>query len=178
MKELTEWGNFYLIVGAGAGALIGLQFVVLTLIAERPPLRAREAGAAFSTPTILHLTVTLLLAGLLQVPWPTIVPVSILWGCTGLFGIIYVFIVVFRMRRQKVYKPVFYDWIFHFFLPFTAYALLMGATIVALNYQGIALLIVGGAVLLLLLVGIHNAWDAVTYHVFSNKEIKNKYKHH
>jgi hypothetical protein len=29
---------------------------------------------------------------------------------------------------------------------------------------------VGAAALLLLFVGIHNAWDAVTYHVFVNRE--------
>ncbi len=46
MSELTEWNSFYVIVGSSAGALIGLQFVVLALIAERPPLRAAEAGAA------------------------------------------------------------------------------------------------------------------------------------
>lgn len=37
MSELARWGSFYVIVGSAAGALIGLQFVVLTLIAERPP---------------------------------------------------------------------------------------------------------------------------------------------
>src|SRR5262249_15027400 len=49
MPELTEWDSFYVIVGSAAGALIGLQFVVITLIAERPPLRAAEAGPAFAT---------------------------------------------------------------------------------------------------------------------------------
>ena len=34
-----------------AGALIGLQFVVMTLIAGRPRAPAQEAGAAFATPT-------------------------------------------------------------------------------------------------------------------------------
>jgi len=33
-----------------------------------------------------------------------------------------------------------------------------------------ALFGVGAAVLLLLLIGIHNAWDAVTYHVFFKKQ--------
>ena len=51
MSEFAEWDSFYVIVGSAAGALIGLQFVVLTLIAERPPLRAPEAGA-FATPTV------------------------------------------------------------------------------------------------------------------------------
>ncbi|PYR18792.1 MAG: hypothetical protein DMF98_25350 [Acidobacteria bacterium] len=38
MSEFAEWDSFYVIVGSAAGALIGLQFVVLTLIAERPPI--------------------------------------------------------------------------------------------------------------------------------------------
>ena len=46
MPEITEWDSFYIIVGPSAGALIGLQFVVMALIAERPPLRVEEAGAA------------------------------------------------------------------------------------------------------------------------------------
>jgi len=54
MPELAEWESVYMIVGSAAGALIGLQFVVMTLIAERPPLRAAEAGAVFATPTIAH----------------------------------------------------------------------------------------------------------------------------
>ena len=49
MPEFNEWDSFYVIVGGAAGALIGLQFVVMTLIAERPPLRAAEAGGAFGT---------------------------------------------------------------------------------------------------------------------------------
>jgi len=49
MPELAGWDSFYVIIGSAAGALIGLQFVVMTLIADRPPSPA--AGAAFATPT-------------------------------------------------------------------------------------------------------------------------------
>jgi hypothetical protein len=35
MSALAGWENFYVIVGSSAGALIGLQFVVVTLIANR-----------------------------------------------------------------------------------------------------------------------------------------------
>jgi hypothetical protein len=72
MHELAEWDSFYVIVGSAAGALIGLQFVVMTLIAERPPLRAADAGAAFATPTIVHFGVALLLSALLRAPWPKV----------------------------------------------------------------------------------------------------------
>jgi len=54
MSDLAEWDSFYVILGSAAGALIGLQFVVMTLIAQRPPLRAAEAAPAFLTPTIVH----------------------------------------------------------------------------------------------------------------------------
>jgi hypothetical protein len=36
MTALGGWENFYVIVGSAAGALIGLQFVVVTLAADRP----------------------------------------------------------------------------------------------------------------------------------------------
>ena len=36
MTALSGWENFYVIVGSSAGALIGLQFVVMTLIADMP----------------------------------------------------------------------------------------------------------------------------------------------
>ena len=72
MSELAEWESFYIIVGAAAGALIGLQFVVMTLIAERPPRHAAEAGAAFASPTVVHFGAALLLSAFLRAPWQTI----------------------------------------------------------------------------------------------------------
>jgi len=68
MDEFAKWDSFYVIVGSASGALIGLQFVVMTLLAERPPVRAAEAGAAFSTPTVVHFSVVLLLSALLRAP--------------------------------------------------------------------------------------------------------------
>ena len=46
MKELAEWDSFYLIVGGAAGALIGLQFVVMTLLADRDIDHKSQAGHA------------------------------------------------------------------------------------------------------------------------------------
>src|SRR5262245_32537604 len=93
MSELAAgWESFYVIVGSAAGALIGLQFVVMTLIAERPP--AAEAGAAFATPTIVHFSTALLLSVLLRVPWQSVVPLVILLGLIGLSGVFYIAVVL------------------------------------------------------------------------------------
>jgi hypothetical protein len=166
MPELTAWDSFYVIVGSAAGALIGLQFVVMTLIAERPPLRAADAGAAFATPTIVHFGATLLLSAILRAPWQAITPVAVLWGLTGLGGVAYIAIVARRMRVQTVYRPVFEDWLFHALLPLAAYVMLVLSACVAPFCTREVLFGVGAAALLLLFIGIHNAWDGVAYHVF------------
>jgi hypothetical protein len=41
MSKLAKMDSFYVIVGSAAGTLIGLQFVVITLVAQRPALRAQ-----------------------------------------------------------------------------------------------------------------------------------------
>jgi uncharacterized membrane protein len=165
VEEFAKWDNFYVIVGSAAGALIGLQFVVLTLIAERPSTGTAEAGAAFASPTIVHFTTALLLSALLQVPWPTMNVVAVLWSLMGLYGVVYTLLVVRRMRRQSAYKPMFEDWMFHVVLPLIAYAGLALTYFDAFSHTSEALLGVGVATLLLLCIGIHNAWDNVSYHV-------------
>ena len=169
MTALDGWENFYVIVGSSAGALIGLQFVVITLIAERPALRMAEAGAAFATPSVVHFGVVLLLSALVSVPWNGIATVAVLWGLVGLSGIVYAVVVARRLRVQTTYQPVFEDRLFHVLLPLAAYAMLAGSACVAYSHARPALFVVGASTLLLLFVGIHNAWDAVTYHVFVQK---------
>jgi hypothetical protein len=170
MTPLSAWENFYVIVGSSAGALIGLQFVVLTLIANRPiGAGTAQAGHAFATPTIVHFGTVLLLAGMLSAPWQEIAPAAVLWGLLGLSGMVYAAVVVRRMRRQAAYKPVFEDWLFHVLLPFAAYTTLVVTAFAARSHVREALFGIGTASLLLLFVGIHNAWDAVTYHVFVNR---------
>ncbi len=173
MAELAAWDSFYVIVGSAAGALIGLQFVVMTLIANRPNLNAAEPGAAFVTPTIVHFSAALLLAALLRVPWQAITLAAALWGLTGLCGAAYTMIVARRMRVQTAYQPEFEDWLFHVLLPLAAYALLALSAFAAPSHTRGALFGVGAAALLLLFIGIHNAWDNVAYHVFANRRDTN-----
>ena len=166
MTPLTGWENFYVIVGSSAGALIGLQFVVITLIAGRPIAEgSAQASSAFATPTIVHFGAVLLLSAVLNAPWHGVAGAAVLWGLLGLSGIVYEIIVARRMRMQIVYRPEFEDWLFHVLLPFAAYATLAGSAYAARSNVGGALFGVGAAALLLLFIGIHNAWDAVAYHV-------------
>ena len=159
-----------MIVGSSAGALIGLQFVVITLIAGTPIARAdAQAGAAFSTPSVVHFGVVLFLSAIVSAPWGGLTPVAVLWGLLGLFGIAYSVIVTRRLRTQTAYKPVREDWLFHALLPFAAYVALAASVCAAQSHSRVALFTVAAAALLLLFIGIHNAWDAVIYHVFVSR---------
>jgi len=163
MPGFEEWESFYVIVGAAAGALIGLQFVVMTLFAERPP--AAEGAAAYSTPQIVHFSTAFFLSALVRVPWHGIAPAAVLWGLMGAGGFIYELFIIRRMRTTQVYRPAFEDWFFHVALPLSAYALLAVSAVGAFYRPHEALFAVAAATLLLLLAGIHNAWDAVTWHL-------------
>jgi hypothetical protein len=126
---------------------------------------------------VVHFELVLLLSALICIPWQGLGAVSILWGLIGVFGILYSIVVARRMRLQTVYKPVFEDWLFHLLLPMAAYAGLVAAACVASSHERAALFFIAAAALLLLFIGIHNAWDAVTYHVFSSKR-GHQAKHH
>jgi len=166
MPNLAEWDSFYVIVGSAAGALIGLQFVVMTLIADSPSIPNPVAGAAFGSPTIVHFGMTLLLSAIVRVPWPN--PHVLAWvlGGLGVLGVIYMAIVVHRVMSQNAYKPDLEDWTFHIIIPGLAYALLLASGVEEPMHGNAAMFGVGAAALMLLFDGIHNAWDTVAYQVY------------
>jgi hypothetical protein len=141
----------------------------MTLIAQKPIVGSAGAASAFATPTIVHFGTVLLVAALLRAPWHAIAPVAALCGLVGVTGAVYALLVARRMRVQSAYRPVFEDWLFHVLLPLTAYATLAVSGFAAPSHTREALFGIGAAALLLLFVGIHNAWDSTAYHVLVNR---------
>ena len=166
MTEFTAWESFFVIVGSASGALIGLQFIAMTLIENRAKRPNPEAGAAFATPTIIHFCAAFFLSAVSRAPFQTVKPLVVILGGFSLAGLGYIIKVTWRVRKQDSYRPVFEDWLFHCLLPLLAYAVLSLTTVGWLWRPHLAMFGMGVTVLLLLFTGIHNAWDAVTYHVF------------
>src|SRR5205809_479528 len=129
---LGGWDNFYVIVGSSAAALTGLQFVVTALIADR------------------------------QSPWHEVSSAASAFAVCGILGVLYAALVILRVRRTRTYQPVLEDWVFHALLPLLAYAVLLIAAIAMPHRPAGSQFAVAGTALLLLLVGIHNAWDSAT----------------
>lgn len=163
VSPLSSWESFYVIVGSSAAALTGLQFVVIALIADSERRRGSHEIAAFGTPTILHFCAALYVAAVISAPWHSLASASIALGLGGAAGLLYALNVIRRARRQTSYQLVGEDWIWYISLPVLAYAMLLGASICLPQHADPALFVIGGAVLLLVYIGIHNAWDTVTY---------------
>ncbi len=174
VSSLTAWENFYVIIGSAAASLTGLMFVVITLISGTQVRRSSGTVAAFGTPTVVHFCVALLVAAILSAPWQALWNAGLLLGLTGLGGVTYVVIVVRRTRRQTDYQPVLEDWLWHVIFPLASYTALVGAALLLPSNPAPALVGSGAATVLLLFIGIHNAWDTVTYVTIERSQPENK----
>jgi hypothetical protein len=116
------------------------------------------------------------MSAILSAPWHALSSVGLAIGACGLTGVVYAVMVIRHTRRQTGYAAVFEDWLWHCILPLIAYAALLVAGIVLMGDPSDALFVVAAAAVLLLFIGIHNAWDAVTYHVFVRR--RGNERHH
>jgi hypothetical protein len=162
ISPFAAWESFYVIVGSSSAALTGLQFVVITLGAEAHTIAAPTARA-FATPTIVHFCAVLFISAIISAPWHTLFNPALTLGACGLLGMAYAISVVRHTRRQTAYAPVLEDWIWHVVLPIVAYVALLGAAVALSTAAERALFVIGAAAVLLLFIGIHNAWDSVVY---------------
>ncbi len=165
-QPLAGWQNFYVIVGSSGAALIGIQFIVIALVADiRKAAVSADSVSAFATPTVVHLGGALIVSAVMCAPWSSPRGASVALAMCGLSGLGYVTIVTHRAHRQRDYEPVWEDWIWHAVLPCGAYAAFAVGALLLSSTTRTALFVVGGGALGLLLIAIHNAWDAVTHFV-------------
>jgi hypothetical protein len=162
---LSSWQNFYMIMGTAAATLTGLMFVVTTLIAgiDTHLATLNAAVSAFNTPIVVQFGAILLLAGILSAPWQSFASLRLLLGLVGLGMVFYSIVVLRRMWRVPHYQSTREDWLWYLALPLLAHLLFIVAAVMLAGNPAPALYIVGSAMILLLLVGIRNAWDMVTF---------------
>ena len=163
---LPSWDTFYVIVASAAAGLTGLMFVVISLIADNASVDLQNIDrqiSAFSTPTIVHFGAVLLESLILTAPWPAMTGAQITVATCSAVGVVYMLVVTRRTWRSTVYTPVLEDWVFHVVLPMAAYLGVVVAVLALPRHPAPLMFVEGAAAVVLLFVGIHNAWDVVTY---------------
>lgn len=167
--SLSDWQSFYVLIGSSAAALTGLTFVVVTLSGERRDMAnsasQRLTGLrVFITPTAVHFAAALWLSALMSIPGQTTLALEVLLAVTGVAGLIYCATLVNRLLASSFgYKPFLSDWIWNAALPVLGYLALAVTGLVLPHHPAASLYAVSGVVLLILFIGIHNAWDVVVW---------------
>lgn len=159
---LADWANFYVIVGSAAAGLTGLTFVVISLAAER---RINTIGLrTFVTPIVVHFGAVLGLSLYLSIPNQTVTSLSVGCAVAGAAGLAYVGFIAASMRRvTALYVPVHEDWIWNIVVPAFAYAASLAMALLCWHQMAQSLYGIAAVSVLLLLVGIHNAWDVAVW---------------
>jgi len=161
-EELHAWHEFYVLVGTSAAALTGIMFVVVSISPETIAARPAAGVRAFVTPIIVFFTTPLVVSGLMLAPHVAPAWLGVLLALVGFGGLVYLFWVRshYHWRESKLDQE---DWICYVALPFVCYIVLFAAA-VAISFAsvvGVAALAL--TMVLLLVVGIHNAWDLVIW---------------
>ena len=105
----------------------------------------------------------MLVSAVLLAPWHSPIHAGVVVALIGLYGVAYILRVMHRARRLTFYTADLEDWIWFTILPFVAYGAISAGAIALAGAPVRALFIIAGGVLLLIFIGIRDAWDVVTY---------------
>lgn len=167
---LTAWSNFYVMTGSSAAALTGLMFVVITLVSEARLRRNPDGISTFSTPTVTHFGAVLFVSAILCAPWRSPAHPAPLLGLGALCGIVYLARVMHLTRRLRSYSADLEDWTWYTILPLLAYVVILAGAILLFVIPASALFAVAGGVVILIFIGIRNAWDVVTFIIATGRD--------
>jgi hypothetical protein len=166
---LAEWDNFYVITGSSAAGLTGLTFVVIALSAESKRVNI-DGLRAYVTPTIVHFGAVLALAAYLSMPHHTVLSLSVGFGAAGAAGLGYIAFIARHMRRvASDYAPVHEDWIWNAALPAIVYGALLALAFLIWCLPTWSMYGAAVVSLLLMFIGIHNAWDVAVWNTVRNR---------
>jgi hypothetical protein len=138
-------------------------FVVITIVSGSRTDTSGEGVSVFTSPTVVHFCIALFVSAVMSVPWHTLEAIPILVAAGAIAGITVCTRSVILALRMSGYKPGVDDWCWYAVFPLLTYvALLVTSAWLRVAPVG-GLYAIAAVVVLLIFLGIHNAWDVVTY---------------
>lgn len=169
-KALHEWHEFYLLLGTAGATLLALLFVALSVGAGYLHAQQTVHTRTFMSPVVIHFAAVFLVSAIALVPSHSASFFAILIALTGLTGIAISVAVTMRVARSKLKSVDVTDSFAYGILPAAAYAALLVTAGMIASESEAALDVLGGALLLLLIVNIRNAWDLTLAMVLKHAE--------
>jgi hypothetical protein len=157
---LREWHDFYALIGSAAATLVALMFVAASIGAGIFTREHQVGVRSFLSPTVVHFSAALIICLLAIIPTQTRFSFGVMQACVGAIGLVYSCWIWHRMRKHGILGTIdMADRLWYGLLPIAAYALVIVAGASLWRRLGVSLNILAGGLILLLLIGILNAWD-------------------
>jgi hypothetical protein len=158
VEELKEWQNFYVLVGTAGATLLALLFVAVSLGAGYMTETHQAGTRTFMSPVVVHFTSVFFLSAVALFPWHRTEFFAALVGATALIGAIISTHITIKVVRTDMTNYV-EDYFAYGLLPDLSYLALLGAAVSIYLEKDFGLTALAGALLLLAVVNIRNAWD-------------------
>ncbi|MEO8714100.1 MAG: hypothetical protein ABI369_03710 [Acetobacteraceae bacterium] len=157
---IHEWHDFYLLIGTASATLVGLMFVAASVGASYFTTEREVPLRSLLTPTIQHFSAVLVICLMGTAPSQTSSSFGALVSASGVVGIGFACRVWRNMLRRGMTKTLdLADRCCYIVLPIGTYLAVIGTGIVLPSKPGLGLDLLAGLLVVLLLLGIRNAWD-------------------
>jgi hypothetical protein len=158
---LDGWHEFYGLLGTAAAALVALLFVAASIGAGYLSADRASPTRTFTSPIIFHYTYVLFLSLAALVPINTDTSLAAIIGVTAAVALVYSIFILVRVMRSAVTDLD--DRLGYGASPLAAYAAALAASVFMFLHSAIGPPLLAGALVLLLLVNIRNAWDLTVF---------------
>jgi hypothetical protein len=157
-EALEGWREFYLLVGTAGATLLALLFVAATLGAGYLTEERQAGERTFMSPVVIHFASIFFLSAIALVPHHQAPFYAVIIGTAALAGAIVSCVITVMVMRTDM-TTYWQDYFAYGMWPAVAYLTLLASAVLIYLRIEIALDVLAGALLLLAIVNIRNAWD-------------------
>lgn len=159
------WSDFFLMVGSAAAVLIGLIFVVISLMQGRSRSSVLAGSRIYMGPIVLGVSFLLVVAAAALTPGITPAAFAVVTGAVALWGLVRGMMSMIGIRALGTSEdpPHWTDAYYYGLLPCAVYSGLLVAAIAVWHGDWwskywLAIIVTGG-----LLLAVRNEWDLITW---------------
>jgi len=168
---LGQWHDFYTLLGAASATLVGLLFVAATVGAGVFTGARRGASRMFLSASVIHFSSLLIACLVVLAPAQNWVSLGVMIAVCGIFGLAYYGLAWRDTVRDGLSKQI--DWddrIWYGVLPVICYMFETASGVALVLRSALGCMALALSLVLLLVIGIHNAWDITLWSITRRRD--------
>jgi hypothetical protein len=170
-EALAQWRDFYTLLGAASATLVGLLFVAASVGVSAFSSGRRAASRIFLSASVVHFSSLLAASLIVMVPGLSWRSFGMMIAACGMVGLGYYVLTWRDMLHDGLAKRI--DWddhIWYAVMPVIGYLCETAAGVTLMARWPLACDALAASLGLLLIIGLHNAWDITLWSITRRRE--------